>query len=573
MPRVSRNNVFYFPQELEKFHNVQVPLRWNHDQSDEGIIGSAKFFFDSEKNQVRYEAEITNPLYQDFVDNHNFQVSIGALVEKDNQICHPEGKGCFHAPVLSTPTELSIVETPGIPESTLVVIEDCNCTKQIDITDYSQIITSDKQTEIKSDIMTNETPIEKIEVATPPAVIEKVVEIDTAKIVDQVTEKVQISNENTIKTVISELKDAWTPKSEVSESNGSVRVEEQFTDEDAKKFLERVFENGYGRLVMDKEGWIKAHTVPIMGSNGQVQEAVSTSGTIPGVIQSNDIAIQLGSKTAKPIRQFGQFQSVPVGTNTARFYKITVPNAGAITESTSSNITAVTHTLTSVDVTCSVRGWRQTVLKSELEDYPAAFLNALRETARLEAMRDEHKLIVQTLASTSVDYGGVTTAPYHISGSDGSAIPDTATEDATGEFDEDGISFAKRYLESLGQDTAPGNLIGFISPRAFESLMTSSGLTNYTQIGNPSLTRLGQLEMLYGVDIIVTNELLSSESNSTRNLVCVKGKSWALCSQRDMEIELQKLIAGQYWDVVWTHRIGVGILDRNTYVIVSSKFD
>lgn len=572
IPRVSRNNVFYFPQELAKFDNVQVPLRWNHDQSDEGIIGTAKFFFDSEKNQVRYEAEITNPIYQKYVDDHNFQVSIGALVEKENEICHPEGKGCFHAPILSTPTELSIVETPGIPESTLVVIEDCSCTKQVDITD-SKLITSDKQIEINLN-MTNETPVEKTEV-TPQTVSEKVVasEIDTAKIVDQVTEKIQVSNENTIKTVISELKDAWTPKSEVSESNGSVRVEEQFTDEDAKKFLERVFENGYGRLIMDKEGWIKAHTVPIIGSNGQIQEALSTSGTIPGVIQSNDIAIQLGSKTAKPIRQFGQFQSIPTGVNTARFYKITVPNAGAITESTSSNITAVTHTLTSVDVTCSVRGWRQTVLKSELEDYPAAFLNALRETARLEAMRDEHKLIVQTLASTAVDYGGVTTAPYHISGTDGSSIPDTATEDATVEFDEDGLSFAKRYLESLGQDTSPGNLIAFIAPRAFETLMTSSGLTSYTQIGNPSITRLGQLEMLYGIDIVVTNELLTSESNSYRNLVCVKGKSFALTSQRDMEIELQKLIAGQYWDVVWTHRIGVGILDRNTYIIVSSKYD
>ena len=139
MPRVSRNNVFYFPQELEKFHNVEVPLRWNHDQSDEGIIGTAKFFFDSEKNQVRYEAEITDVKFQDFVDNHIFQVSIGASVEKDNQICHPEGKGCFHAPILSMPTELSIVETPGIPESTLVVIEaDCSCPKTRDI----ELITS-----------------------------------------------------------------------------------------------------------------------------------------------------------------------------------------------------------------------------------------------------------------------------------------------------------------------------------------------------------------------------------------------------------------------------------------------
>ena len=37
-----------------------------------------------------------------------------------------------------------------------------------------------------------------------------------------------------------------------------------------------------------------------------------------------------------------------------------------------------------------------------------------------------------------------------------------------------------------------------------------------------------------------------------------------------MEIEFQKNVAGQYWDIVWTHRIGVNVIDANTYVIVST---
>ena len=92
-------------------------------------------------------------------------------------------------------------------------------------------------------------------------------------------------------------------------------------------------------------------------------------------------------------------------------------------------------------------------------------------------------------------------------------------------------------------------------------------------LGNAGITRLGQLERLYGVDIVVSNEIKSDVSNSYRNLVCVKGAAWGLCSQRNMEIEFQKQITGQYWDIVWTHRIGVDILDPNTYVIVSSKQD
>ena len=323
-------------------------------------------------------------------------------------------------------------------------------------------------------------------------------------------------------------------------------------------------------MVIDKEGWIETHTTASSPTgNGAVHEAVSTSGTIPGVKQSSNISIQIGAKTVKPIRQFGQFQSVPTGQNTARFYRITVPDAGAITESPTTDITAATHTLTSIDVTCAIRGWRQTVEKAELEDYPASFLNTLRETARLEAIRDEHRLIVQDLGATDHDFGGVTTAPYHIGGSDGAATTTATEEDADGEFDEDGLSFAKRYLEELGQDTSPGNLVAFLSPRAFETLMTSSGLTDYTQVGNANVTRLGQLERLYGIDIVITNEL-NIQNNAYRNLVCVKGAAFALASQRNMEIELQKQIAGQYWDIVWTHRIGVDILDPNTYVIVSS---
>ena len=187
----------------------------------------------------------------------------------------------------------------------------------------------------------------------------------------------------------------------------------------------------------------------------------------------------------------------------------------------------------------------------------------------MEAIRDEHRLIVQDLGATDHDFGGTTTAPYHIGGSDGVATTTPTEEDADGELDEDGLTFAKRYLQELGQDVGPGKLIAFISPRAFEALSSSTSLSEYTQIGNPNITRLGQMERLYGIDIIVTNELLVA-NNADRNLICVKGKAWALASQRSMEIELQKQIAGQYWDIVWTHRIGVDILDPNTYIIVST---
>jgi len=642
MPRESRNGVYYDVDELKKFDGKTVPLRVEHGGPNSNI-GSVTFTFDTEKSQVKYEATVTDPEWQNILGNEQYQVSIGASVLEQRHLCDEMRKKCLNSPVLDEILELSVVRTPGIPESTMTVIEHNIDTLAIlneeekptgfagfldtqrllgeiesGLRNNNHDLSTDDIHRKAMDVMNN---LEKsfITLITPPqpVLIQNTSNIDSSqnqnmtndkseKIIEKVEEKVKVtietdgelevskaetksevapatkdvsekvaeriekSNQETIKAVIQNISEAWKPKSEVAESTSPKgNVEEAFTDESARAIMNKAFETGYARIVIDKEGWIQSHTTVKEGSNGSVQEAVSTSGTIPGVKQSSDISIQLGAKTAIPIRQYGQFQSVPVGQNTARFYRITVPDAGAITESPTTDITAVTHTLTAIDITCSVRGWRQVVEKSQLEDYPASFLNALRETARLESIRDEHKLIVQDLAATDHDFGGVTTAPYHIGGSDGAATSTTTEEDADGEFDEDGLSFAKRYLEELGQDTSPGNLIAFISPRAFESLMTSSGLTQYTMIGNANITRLGQMERMYGIDIIISNNLLV-QNNATRNLVCVKGKSWALASQRDMEIELQKTIKGQYWDVVWTHRIGVDILDPNTYVIVSS---
>ena len=664
MPRQSRNGVYYDVEELKKFHGKTVPLRVEHDKDTH--IGQVTFSFDEEKSQVKYEATVFDSEWQQILNNEQYQVSIGASVLEQRHLCDEMKVKCLNAPVLDEILELSVVRTPGIPESTLHVVESHNAqyikilneqevpasfggfidpirlrqeisdsvkaknpnleSEEVDrksgellgtlevaflrlIQPPTQVQpapeqpnnvdnTSNKETPINQN-MTTEISEKKVEEKVK-VTIETDGEVEVGKaetktevaddkcpegkdmvdgkcvdkpatedVSDKVIERIEKSNSDTLKAVIETVKGNWNPKSEVAESTNASYVEEAFTDDQATAFMDKLFETGYNKLVLEKEGWIETHSYQKQTGNGEVQEAVSTSGTIPGVKQASNISIQLGSKTAIPIRQYGQFQAVTTGQNTARFYRITVPDAGAITESPTTDITAVTHTLTAIDVTCSIRGWRQVVEKANLEDYPASFLNAIRETARLEAIRDEHKLILQDLGATDHDFGGITTAPYHIGGSDGAATSNTTEEDADGELDEDGLTFSKRYLEELGQDTSPGNLVAFISPRAFEALISSTSLSEYTQIGNAGVTRLGQMERLYGIDIIVTNELLSA-NNASRNLVCVKGKAWGLASQRKMEIEFQKNVAGQYWDIVWTHRIGVDILDPNTYVIVSS---
>lgn len=625
-PRLSENDVFYWPQELQKFHNRTVPLRWNHIQTDEAIIGEATFTYDDENRQVMYRATVTDPVAQKEIDKGFYKVSIGASVAEDDFICHKDGN-CVDAPILNVPEELSIVANPGIPESSLDILEHIRkitegkniscleCVAPIHITSHKHNKTENKLMP-KDDIKKEDCGCQgKTEVTCPdgqmddgngncvpktdaPATSEiecppgKKPNADGSACVDDApTEDANTKTHgNTTVNVnvpeskgsdidkkveakmdkfLEEFKKEWKPKSEVSTVTEDKPFKTWLQEEkeiDAKAVIKKVLEDGHARIVLNKEDWIKEYT---KSGAQRVSEAVATSGTIPGIHQTSDIVIVPGANSFKPIRQYGQFQAIETGKNTARFYTIDVTAFGAITESTSTDITASTHNFTAIDVTCSPRGWLQQVLKQNLEDWPEAFLDKLKESARLSSIKDEHRLIVQTMASTNNDFGGTTTAPYHISGTDGVAVTTTTLEDAAGEFLREGIEHGRSHLEAQGHDPVNEKFVALISARAFRTLEADPDLARYVQQGDPSISKLGRMSEFLGVELIVSNELLVA-NNAYRNIMLVSGKSFALASQREMEIELTKEIRGQFVDIVATHRIGVDEIDKTSYVIISS---
>ena len=111
LPRVSRNGNFYFPEELAKADGKDVPLRWNHIQDNEGIIGTAHLSYDKDKMQINYEAIVNNAEIEQMLTNKEFKVSLGAEPEKEEKICHDEGN-CYNVPLGLNFKEMSIVETP-----------------------------------------------------------------------------------------------------------------------------------------------------------------------------------------------------------------------------------------------------------------------------------------------------------------------------------------------------------------------------------------------------------------------------------------------------------------------------
>ncbi len=120
IPRISRNNNLYTKAELERFNNVKVPLNWEHDRSKE--IGFVTFHYNAELETVYYDGFITDESAAQLARNKTLFTSIEAEPVSMKDVCNSPGD-CFHMPFGLVPQALALTETPGVPETTVNVIE------------------------------------------------------------------------------------------------------------------------------------------------------------------------------------------------------------------------------------------------------------------------------------------------------------------------------------------------------------------------------------------------------------------------------------------------------------------
>ena len=120
IPRISRNNNLYTKEELRRFHNVTVPLNWEHDPHKK--IGKVTFYYNEESETVYYDGMITDEASANLAKNKTLYTSIEADPTSMKDICNgPED--CFHMPFGLVPVGLALTETPGVPETSVTVIE------------------------------------------------------------------------------------------------------------------------------------------------------------------------------------------------------------------------------------------------------------------------------------------------------------------------------------------------------------------------------------------------------------------------------------------------------------------
>ena len=373
-----------------------------------------------------------------------------------------------------------------------------------------------------------------------------------------------------LESIQNEIRENYAPKATVEENTTPKGYVEEGVEEQTEE-LKKVLKGNSVVIEIDKEDFYKAHTVK---ENSPVTEAVSTSGTIPTVSAQRDIIVLPGGISVKPVRQWTQFKEIPQGNDKVRFYKIDIPAFADITEG-GSDISASTHTLTSVDVAADTpRGFRQVVKKTEIEKYPSGLLEAIRSTARLRAIQDEASIILKDIAAPAAAASGYNTfvAGKHLRADTGANVGSTSDEDAAGEFLKEGVEFGRQKLEEAGFDVSPGQIVLAITPRAFRTLISDPDIATYVQNGDPAISQQGRLERYLGVDLFVTNTLRTA-NNSYRNVMWVKGKAFAVASGRKLELEFDKNIDNQSVSVVATHRTNAGILDQTAYVVLSSKQD
>ena len=619
IPRKSVNNNFYFASELAKGHGEILPLRLNHGKLETDIVGKSELTYKDKTEQLTYKAIITNPDVEKEVrrmkkEGIPVKVSLGLTAGSTVDLCRPDGTECMNAALDVKFKEMSILlgYNPGIPETTVNITEMSCGTTMIElyseinfIEDYiidslSNINTSISSDTTKSQVMTTETDKSaetlKLEAELKDALV-KIDEANTAKSKVEAELKAKVDIETKAKEDLakkeladkeSELNDAKIKEMvEKKVAEATEKLEKQFaerqtevststgistdiTEAEIKRqvsLMERVLAGESVSIKLDKEEFINNHSIY---QKSVFAEAVSTGGTIPGVDTGSQIVILPGGIKVKSIRPWIEVKTIKQGDDTARFYTLTIPAFGDITEHVSTEITPATHTLTGIDVTANTpRGFRQNVLKTEVEKYPVELLEKIRETARMRAVEDEVKNTLNIIAaSVSVDFGA-----NHFDASDGTLVVDNTDEDATGEFKAIGLEQAKQRLEEQGHDPENGQAVAAISPRAQKTLIQDTALVRFMQQADPSISRLGRISMYFGIEIFVTNSLKADLNNSTRNIVFMKGQAFGLATARDLEIEFDKNINRQSVDIVATHRVNSVIKDATAYCILSSKAD
>jgi hypothetical protein len=553
IPRISRNGNLYLPEELARADNKTIPVLWNHQgsprdasqqisQSD--IIGTMRLSWDPDLLQLKYEAEVDREL-----PNIPLHTSLGAFFEKQDHVCG--SSECYAVPRGLQFVEASLTPTPGIPETTVNILENFNC-KQCG---HSSLTEQDANSTNMS--------------SNDGCITGKQFEQGIRSVVDSINDHFKNIQQTQLEK-LSEIIGAIRPKTEsvpssMVDDSGLQAKRESYNR--VVEFFQRVKDAPKDvsfpavSWSVDKNEYLERWGYRVTSGVSKT-EAVTINAGDAGQVFSKQILVVPGGRMKTPVRQYVNFAEIPNGNDRVHFYTIGAFDFGAITEGTEP--TNVSQTVAKITATPSVRGAVQRVGYSQVENTPFGLVNAINEAMALAAIDDEATDLLDTT------YNAVSPTNW-VRADTGATV--TSDDVANLAFKREGLLAAKRLIAQQGYDVSPGNLVLFLHPKAFQELMLDTNLTNFYQYARPDITAVGVMEQLYGVDIVIADQvhLQDNTTNDTyRNVMAVKGVAFGMGAARNVTVEAQRRNEIQSLLLSGTHRVKSVVIDEKASCRVSS---
>lgn len=290
-------------------------------------------------------------------------------------------------------------------------------------------------------------------------------------------------------------------------------------------------------------------------------EAITVSGGDMPQYFSNQIARLPGGRLPLNVRPYTSFVDL-FEQDRANWYKIDGMSAGTITEG--SEPSAASQTVTKITATPTIRGVYQKIGYTQVENAPFDLVQSVQDQMALSLIDDEASDLLGTV------YGLISPTNW-VNGNSGAAI--TSDDVASMTFKRDAIVAGKRLIQAQGHDVRPGNLVLFLAPKAYQELLLDTNLNNYYQFATPDITARGVLEMIHGVEIVVSDhvEVKDNATNDTnRNVLAVKNIAFGLASARDITFEAQKRNELQQILMTATQRVKGAVIDETATCRISS---
>lgn len=556
IPRISRNGNLYLPEELAQADGKTIPVLWNHQgsqtdasrpisQSD--IIGTMRLSWDPDLMQLKYEAEVDRelpkiPLY----------TSLGAFFERQDHVCG--STKCYAVPRGLQFVEASLTPTPGIPETTVNILENFSCRQ----CRHSSLSEQDANSTNMS--------------STDMSVTGKQFEQGIKSVVDSINDHFKNIQQTQLEK-LSEIIGAIRPKtteaapSSMVDDSGLQAKRESYNR--VVEFFQRVKDSPKDVNLpavswnVDKNEYLERWGIKATSGAGKSKtEAVTITSGDQGQIFSKQILLVPGGRMKVPVRQYFNYQDIPQGADRVHFYTIGAFSFGAITEGTEP--TNVAQTVAKATATPAVNGAVQRIGYSQIESAPYVLVDAINEAMALAAIDDEATDALDTT------YNAVSPTNW-VRADTGASI--TSDDVANLTFKREGLLAGKRLIAQQGYDVSPGNLVLFLHPKAFQELMLDTNLNNFYQYARPDITAVGVLEQLYGVDIVIADQvhLQDNPTNDTyRNVMAVKGVAFGMGAARNITVEAQRRNELQQLLISGTHRVKSVVIDERASCRISS---